>query len=291
MKKYPKILFFRISPEHLEWTIGMLISEGIHTWEEKKSRKDLELYTEIPKGRHSKNLIKNIVSKERFLGQKIFKKAEIKEIRDQSWQKKYLATLRPFEIPQASSSKSLQDPICIDPTFQPKPGPMRIALSAGMAFGTGTHPSTQLALRALQDALLENPKQKVLDIGTGSGILAMVANLRGGKEIHAVENDPEALAVAKDNFKLNQMKHIKTYEDVSTLRGKYTLILANILAPVLIQLFPKIKRLTSRGGQVVLSGLTYREVPDLLKAYRGYQILKRYNHKGWSALRLIKSEA
>ena len=289
-----RILVLEILPENLEWAAGILIAEEVQTWEEISRRDSLELRTALPKGIQGKSLLRRLELGEKNLGCRVFLRKKIQILKDFTWEKKYLQGLKPFNLPIPKSPKSRnkkRTPILIDPSGRKNPDSHTLSLTAGMAFGTGTHPSTRLAALALQESCLERATNDLLDVGTGSGILAMVGGLLGVKRIWAVENDPEALAVAGRNFKKNRMGFVQSRENLTGVRGKFQVVTANILAPVLTELKSKILARTRMGGDIILSGLTYREIPVMLKVYHECRLIRRYNLKGWSALRLRKTKA
>lgn len=289
-----RILVLEILPENLEWAAGILIAEDIQTWEEISRRDRLELRAALPKGLRGKSLLRGLEQGERNLGCRIFLRKKIQTLKDFTWEKKYLQGLKPFTLPAPKTSKTptkKRSPILIDPSGRKNPDENTLSLTAGMAFGTGTHPSTRLAALALQESIQERGAGELLDVGTGSGILAMVGRLLGVKHIWVVENDLEALKVAGRNFKKNRIGSIQSRENLTEVQRKFQVVTANILATVLTELKSKILARTRVGGDIILSGLTYREIPAMRKVYHECRLVRRYNLKGWSALRLRKTKA
>ena len=140
-----------------------------------------------------------------------------------------------------------------------------------MAFGTGHHETTQLVMVMLQKYLKN--EQRVLDAGTGSGILAILAAQLGAAEITAFDNDPIAIENAKENFDLNNIKtaHSIIYgvlEDIKEL--EYDVIVANIDRNVLLQLPEKLVGYIRPGGILILSGLLSRDEDKILNAYEEF---------------------
>ncbi len=136
-----------------------------------------------------------------------------------------------------------------------------ILLDPGMAFGTGGHETTRLCLECLESILcstgLPSGAIRVLDLGTGSGILAIAAAKLGTAEIDAVDIDPQAVLVATENFILNgvEKKINCSTTSIKQLEGSYNIILANILAEELVRMAPDIIKHLSPGGDLVLSGI------------------------------------
>jgi ribosomal protein L11 methyltransferase len=172
-----------------------------------------------------------------------------------------------------------------------------IAIDPGMAFGTGTHETTRLALctvEAWADAALgagENlHQQRVLDVGTGSGILAIEAVLLGAGSAVGTENDAEALENAAVNLRLNGVAdrvRLLHCEDPSGL-GQFELVIANIISSVLLELLPHLVAALAPSGVLVLSGILYREVDDVREAYvtAGLSWLETQRDGEWCSLRL-----
>lgn len=153
-------------------------------------------------------------------------------------------------------------------TFEPpQPEAANILLDPGLAFGTGTHPTTSMCLEWL-DA---NPPtgKDIIDFGCGSGILAIGAILLGAKHAEAIDLDPQALIATRDNAKKNNVSaRIKTCL-VNEFQKKPThLLLANILASPLIELAPYFAALTSTQDQIVLSGILAEQAEEVLAAYQ-----------------------
>jgi ribosomal protein L11 methyltransferase len=166
-----------------------------------------------------------------------------------------------------------------------------IEIEAGTAFGTGHHGSTLGCLIAL-DALLKQARpRRVLDVGCGTGVLAIAAC----RAIHALttatDNDPEAVRVARDNARLNRAR-IAIYRAEGVrhprIRGRapYDIILANILARPLTSLAADFGKLAATGGLVVLAGLRQSQERSVLAAYRdrGFRLVRRIRLEGWSTM-------
>ena len=141
-----------------------------------------------------------------------------------------------------------------------------IRLDPGLAFGTGTHPTTRMCLRWIaQHARDDEPWPRVLDYGCGSGILAIAAAMFGAKHIDAVDIDPAAVKVSQDNAQSNAVVLNAALPDRA--RGAYALVLANILATPLRLLAPLLCGHVDVGGHLVLAGILARQVEELRAAY------------------------
>lgn len=161
---------------------------------------------------------------------------------------------------------------------------IRLYINPGAGFGTGTHETTQLCLESLGELSLKG--KAILDFGSGSGILSIGAALLGAK-VDAVEIDQLANENAQENEKLNGVEHsIRILTDLSDAPGPYSLVIANILKPVLLEFAePLVKRLEP-GGTLILSGLIEPDVRDVYNRYSELLSRKPTVHiKGeWRAL-------
>jgi ribosomal protein L11 methyltransferase len=166
----------------------------------------------------------------------------------------------------------------------------------GPAFGTGLHPTTALCLEALDDELTawppEQPK-RVLDVGTGSGVLALAALTWGVPRVVAVDIDADAVRVAAENAHLNGLSsrlHL-VHGGPEALSGFWPLVLANVLAAPLIEMAPILARRVGRSGRLVLSGIRSSLAPDVEHAYRrvGMRLVRAQARDGWTALTLHSS--
>jgi ribosomal protein L11 methyltransferase len=142
-----------------------------------------------------------------------------------------------------------------------------IVLDPGMAFGTGTHPTTSLCLAALSDLLAARPGARVLDVGTGSGLLAIAARKLGAGVVAGNDNDPVAVQVARENAALNGVALELNERDVGEQHGPFELVLANILANTLVALAPALAAQLAPGGVVLLSGILTPQEEEVRAAY------------------------
>jgi len=166
-------------------------------------------------------------------------------------------------------------PVAITPAFWivpswhavPSEATTVIRLDPGLAFGTGTHPTTRMCLRWIARAgtAAGAPYKRVLDYGCGSGILAIAAALHGAREVHAVDIDPAAVAATADNAARNGVTLRAALPDAAS--GAYDLVLANILATPLRLLAPLLAGHVAPGGRLVLAGILERQADELRAAY------------------------
>lgn len=158
-----------------------------------------------------------------------------------------------------------------------------IKLDPGLAFGTGTHPTTDLCLQWLDGANLEGAR--VLDYGSGSGILAVAALRLGAREAFAVDNDPQAIRASKENAANNDVaQHLHCMLDHEfDEKAPFDIVLANILAEPLIRLAPTLQASLKAGGSIVLAGLLDRQAEQVESAYPGIE-WTRESLQGWTRL-------
>ena len=159
-----------------------------------------------------------------------------------------------------------------------------VRLDPGLAFGTGTHPSTALCLEWLDANLSEGAT--VIDYGCGSGVLAVAAARLGAPRAHAFDIDAQALIATTDNAMTNDVSDLVVLHDnASSLPSDVDVLLANILAGTLIELAPALSRLVRPGGQLVLAGILDDQAPDVRKAFAPYATLHACGQRdGWTAL-------
>lgn len=162
-----------------------------------------------------------------------------------------------------------------------------LVVDPGRAFGTGTHESTRLCLGALADLRAQDgPPASVLDVGTGSGILAVAASLRGARRVTGVDVDLEALRCARQHAALNHtdLRLVQSDGARAVRPGAFDLVLANISAPLLAQRREEIVGARAPGGTLVLSGFLDEEAGGLAQAYAGAGRVEVRREGEWTAL-------
>jgi len=170
--------------------------------------------------------------------------------------------------------------------IEAEPDALRL-IDAG-AFGTGLHPTTALCLEALDEAVSIARPDVMLDVGTGSGVLALAALMLGVPRAVGVDIDDEALRVAAENARINAMSERLGLErgGPDTVSGTWPLVLANVLAAPLIEMAPTLVRRVGHHGQLVLSGIPTSVEQNVDEAYRrlGMQRVRTASRAGWVAL-------
>ena len=172
-----------------------------------------------------------------------------------------------------------------------EPGVLRLIDSA--AFGTGLHQTTAMCLEAIEEALQPSTPDALLDVGTGSGVLALAALLMGVPLALGLDIDAQALRAAAENARLNgldrRLRLVRGGPDA--VAGTWPLVVANLLAAPLVELAPVLARRVGHHGRLVLSGISASLEPDVDRAYRrlGMHQVRAQSRAGWSALVLQAS--
>jgi len=173
-----------------------------------------------------------------------------------------------------------------------------IEIEAGEAFGTGHNATTTLCLRALDRMARQRHFRSVLDIGSGTGVLAIAAaRIFPSANVIASDNDPVAVATACENVRVNRLRtRIQTIEASGLCHpllrraGTVDLVLANILPGPLIEFAPALSRLIAPGGMAILSGLLNHQVREVVAAYRtaGFHLVQRQRDGVWAAVTVLR---
>ena len=181
-------------------------------------------------------------------------------VADQEWERSWMEYYKPMKF---------ADKLWVCPTDQEQlePGTVCLTLDPGLAFGTGTHPTTALCLEWLASHDLTD--KTVIDYGCGSGILAVAAVLLGAKIAHAVDIDPQAITATQSNALKNKVQDkINSYLPEQFVPYQADIVFANILALPLINMSEQICGLVVSGGQLVLSGILYEQAESVICAYQ-----------------------
>ncbi|HET7687461.1 MAG TPA: 50S ribosomal protein L11 methyltransferase [Candidatus Macondimonas sp.] len=195
---------------------------------------------------------------------------------DQAWERAWLKDFKPMRFGQR---------LWVVPSAHqpPDPSAVNLRLDPGLAFGTGTHPTTALCLAWLDGAELAG--LRVIDYGCGSGILGVAAGLLGAANIEAVDIDPQALTATRENARCNGLLGRVHVSAPETLGEAADVLLANILAGPLQELAPRFRDLLKPGGWLVMAGLLARHVAPLQAAYGDWITLSAVDEReGWVCL-------
>ncbi len=206
-----------------------------------------------------------------------------------NWQERWKRFLRPVR-----SGGFLVRPVWS--RAKGRKGEVVIEIDPGMAFGTGSHPSTRLCLRGISlllrggNAPLERAGCTLLDVGTGSGILAIAAMKLGIRKAMGIDIDPAALSNARKNTRLNNVKVALTKRPLEEIPGLFTLVVANIQSKTLLELRPLLTRKVRPEGFLLLSGILKEEAEEVKRGFaavglKPYRVLRSGE---WAALLLRK---
>lgn len=187
-------------------------------------------------------------------------------VADRDWERAWMDDFHPLKM---------GDRLWVCPSWSepPEPDVVNLILDPGLAFGSGTHPTTAMCLRALDGAVA--PGMSVVDYGCGSGILAIAALKLGATRALGIDNDPQAITASDDNARRNDIPDdalevvMPDAASINAWTSGADIVVANILANPLIELAPRILRLLKPGGQLLLAGLLSDQVEAVTSAYSG----------------------
>jgi ribosomal protein L11 methyltransferase len=211
------------------------------------------------------------------LGQVVDLELTLTKEKNDDWIAQYQSAVTSIEIP----------PFYIHPTWEaPKEGMLNIAIDPALAFGTGHHPTTASCLRAI--ALYVQKGDTVMDVGCGSGILAMAAQ-RVGAVVDACDTDPLSVENAIANAHQNGLEYRRLWEGpVQETNEVYDVIVANIVADVLVFIASDLTKRLKDGGVLILSGIMDKYEEKVLKAYKKYELTQRIVENEWVTLVVTK---
>lgn len=207
----------------------------------------------------------------------------IESVADQAWERSWMENFQAMQFGEQ---------LWICPSWQepPEPEAVNIMLDPGLAFGSGTHPTTSLCLRWLAKQDLKNTE--VIDYGSGSGVLAIACALLGAKRVHAVDNDVQAIAATIDNANRNNIgkQQIAAYLPDALPAMKADILVANILAEPLHELADHFAALLKPGGKLLLSGILEQQVEALVESYQHWFTMEESaNEDDWCRLTGVRN--
>ncbi|WP_443191489.1 50S ribosomal protein L11 methyltransferase [Pseudomonas indica] len=200
---------------------------------------------------------------------------QIERIEDQDWERSWMDNFQPMRFGRR---------LWIVPSWHaaPEPDAVNLLLDPGLAFGTGTHPTTALCLEWLDGQDLTG--RQLLDFGCGSGILAIAALLLGAERAVGTDIDPQALEASRDNAERNGIDHARfpLYLPEALPAEQADVVVANILAGPLVSLAPQITRLVRPGGLLALSGVLAEQADEVRAAYQdAFELDPTAEKDGW----------
>lgn len=209
---------------------------------------------------------------------------EYELLADRDWEREWMDDFTPLRMGQR---------LWIVPSWHepPEADAVNLILDPGLAFGTGTHPTTALCLEWLDELAVEGhlAQQHVLDVGCGSGILAIAALQLGARHADATDIDPQALQASRDNAERNSIAEQQLslyYPEQLSDDVRYPVVTANILAGPLVELAPMIAGHVAPGGRIALSGILANQADDVQQAYTAQGIIMQEPviREGWVRL-------
>ena len=182
-------------------------------------------------------------------------------LEDKDWEREWMSHYTPIQCHERLW-------VCPSWCEPPKPDAINLLLDPGLAFGTGTHPTTFLCLQWLAEQKLS--QSHVVDYGCGSGILGIAALLLGARHVDGVDIDPQALLATQDNVQRNGLDKMQfpVYFPEKYHTVKHDFVLANILAGPLVELAPTLIELLKPGGKICLSGVLKVQEQSIIEAYK-----------------------
>jgi ribosomal protein L11 methyltransferase len=192
------------------------------------------------------------------------------------WVARFREGFRPFRVGR----------FLIAPCWEGTPAPERLVVDPGRAFGTGTHETTRLCLETLEELSTRRPLGRTLDLGSGTGLLAVAAQRLGAGPVVASDVDAEATSASRLHARLNGVRlHVVQADGGSAFRaGAFDLVLANLMALLLIDRSLEIRSLLAPGGALVVSGLLLDDVPPVRQAFAACGVPRERTLGEWAAL-------
>ncbi len=191
--------------------------------------------------------------------------------------------------------------LAVVPTWLENPFPKRIPIrmDPGMAFGSGTHTTTQICLALLEDTLTGSFTGEMIDMGCGSGILSIAAAKLGVRKVLGVDTDPDAVRISCENAKANGVSDQVSFregsvKDILDQDGEVSLVVANIIAQILKDLFDQgLGNLVQPGGWIILSGILLEQLPGILSSLdeAGFTCQRQKTEGDWVGLIAVKAAA
>ncbi len=185
---------------------------------------------------------------------------KVEALEDKDWVRAWMDDYKPMRFGQRLW-------VCPKHLPPPEPDAVNLMLDPGLAFGTGTHPTTAMCLEWLDGATLKG--KQVLDFGCGSGVLAIAALLLGASHCDGTDIDPQAISASEDNAQANQVNdRLSLYLPEQMPNSRYDIVVANILAGPLRDLAGQLAGYCKPAGQIVLSGILEEQADDIMAAYQ-----------------------
>ena len=207
---------------------------------------------------------------------------ECESLREEDWSESWKQYYKPISLGRVTIVPAWED-------YTAAEGEIILKMDPGMAFGTGTHETTRLVMRIMQDEL--HGGERVLDVGTGSGILSICASKLGAASCNAYDIDPVAVKVAAENARLGGCDNITVgvsdlLRGVDTDGGKYDFCVANIVSDIIIRMMPDIGAYLKDGAPLILSGIIEPRADEVRECVKkcGFSIIREEKENDWVAI-------
>ncbi len=225
----------------------------------------------------------------------LLKQVEYTPLENQNWATAWQKRYQPIPVGES---------LVVVPTWLENPYPDRIPIwiDPGMAFGSGTHPTTQISLALLERTLMGSQHEEMIDVGCGSGILSIGAVKLGIKRVLGVDKDLSAIRISSENAQVNGISESVSFAEGSVKdilgagdrSGGVSLVVANIIAPILKDLFyDGLGELISPDGTLILSGILKEQLPGILHCLEqgGFVMVEKLKLEDWVGLIAVKRSA
>jgi ribosomal protein L11 methyltransferase len=205
---------------------------------------------------------------------------EVNSMDDEDWAENWKSQYKPFRLGETFVVKPTWEP------YAPKPGDRVIEIDPGMAFGSGTHETTGMCISLLEETI--HGGESIIDVGTGSGILAIAAALLGAGRVLAIDIDPDAVRVAGENVVHNQVENIVEVREGDLLKNTQEtceICVANIISDIIISFAAPLRNHIRPGGLFICSGIVRERTEEVREALlrADYEILKTEHRGEWTA--------
>lgn len=204
----------------------------------------------------------------------------VSKVNEEDWENNWKKYYKPVKVGEKIVIKPIWE------EYKEASGELVVELDPGMAFGTGTHETTRMCIKALEKYI--KPESMVFDIGTGSGILAIAAAKLGAAKVIGVDLDPVAVNSAKENVKYNNVENIEILHGnlLDVVSGKADIIVANIIADIIILILSDVKKCINSGGYFISSGIIKARKDDVVEKLKeaGFEIIETNTEGEWVAI-------